>query len=47
MQEHFYVLLLDTKNNIIKEELISKGILEEQVPKPTAKEKLEISDGHH
>jgi ubiquinol-cytochrome c reductase cytochrome b subunit len=26
---------------------ISKGILEEQVPKPSAKEKLEISDGHH
>jgi ubiquinol-cytochrome c reductase cytochrome b subunit len=26
---------------------ISKGILQEQIAKPTAKEKLELGDGHH
>ena len=33
-QEHFYVLLLDTKNNIIGEQLISKGILDASIIHP-------------
>jgi DNA repair protein RadC len=33
-EEHFYVLLLDTKNNIIGEQLISKGILDASIIHP-------------
>lgn len=33
-QEHFYILMLDTKNNIIKEEEISKGILDASIVHP-------------
>src|SRR3989338_5731057 len=33
-QEHFYVLMLDTKNNIIGEQLISKGILDASIIHP-------------
>ena len=33
-EEHFFVLLLDTKNNIIKEELITKGILDSSILHP-------------
>ena len=33
-QENFYVLLLNTKNNIIKEELITKGILDSSILHP-------------
>jgi len=33
-QEHFYSLMLDTKNNIIKEEEISKGILDASIVHP-------------
>ena len=33
-QENFYVLLLDTKNKIIKEELITKGILDSAIIHP-------------
>jgi len=33
-QEHFYVLMLDTKNNIIGEHLISKGILDASIIHP-------------
>ena len=33
-QEHFYVLMLDTKNNIISEQLISKGILDASIIHP-------------
>ena len=33
-QENFYVLLLDTKNQVIKEELISKGILDASIVHP-------------
>jgi DNA repair protein RadC len=30
-EEHFYVLMLDTKNNIIGEQLVSKGILDASI----------------
>jgi len=33
-QEHFYVLMLDTKNNIIAEKEISKGILDASILHP-------------
>ena len=33
-EEHFYVLMLDTKNNIIGEQLISKGILDASIIHP-------------
>jgi len=33
-QENFYVLMLDTKNNIIGEQLISKGILDASIIHP-------------
>jgi len=33
-EEHFYVLMLDTKNNIIAEQLISKGILDASIIHP-------------
>ena len=33
-EEHFYVLILDTKNNIIGEQLISKGILDASIIHP-------------
>jgi DNA repair protein RadC len=33
-QEHFFVLMLDTKNNIIGEQLISKGILDASIVHP-------------
>ena len=33
-QEHFYILMLDTKNNIIGEQLISKGILDASIVHP-------------
>lgn len=33
-QEHFYVLMLDTKNNIIGEQLITKGILDASIIHP-------------
>jgi len=33
-QENFYVLMLDTKNNIIGEQLISKGILDASILHP-------------
>ena len=33
-QEHFFVLMLDTKNNIIGEQLISKGILDASIIHP-------------
>jgi len=33
-QEHFYVLMLDTKNNIIGEQLVSKGILDASIVHP-------------
>jgi len=33
-QEHFYVLMLDTKNNIIGEHLVSKGILDASIIHP-------------
>lgn len=33
-EEHFYVLMLDTKNNIIGEQLISKGILDSSIIHP-------------
>jgi DNA repair protein RadC len=33
-QENFYVLLLDTKNQIIKEELITKGVLDASIVHP-------------
>lgn len=33
-QEHFYVLMLDTKNNIIGEHLVSKGILDASIVHP-------------
>lgn len=33
-QENFYVLILDNQNNIIKEELISKGILDSAIIHP-------------
>ena len=33
-EEHFYILMLDTKNNIINEQLISKGILDASIIHP-------------
>src|SRR3989338_1221350 len=33
-EEHFYVLMLDTKNNLIGEQLISKGILDASIIHP-------------
>ena len=33
-EEHFYVLMLDTKNNIIDKQLISKGILDASIIHP-------------
>ena len=33
-EEHFYVLMLDTKNNLIGEQLISKGILDSSIVHP-------------
>ena len=33
-QEHFYVLMLDTKNNVVGEQLISKGILDASIIHP-------------
>jgi DNA repair protein RadC len=33
-QEHFYILMLDTKNNIIKEEEVTKGILDASIVHP-------------
>ncbi|MEK6935498.1 MAG: DNA repair protein RadC [Nanoarchaeota archaeon] len=33
-EEHFYILMLDTKNNIIAEQLISKGILDASIIHP-------------
>lgn len=33
-QEHFYVLMLNSKNNIIGEELVSKGILDASIVHP-------------
>jgi len=33
-EEHFYILMLNTKNNIIKEEQISKGILDASIIHP-------------
>ena len=33
-QENFYILMLDTKNNIIKEQLITKGILDSSIVHP-------------
>jgi len=33
-EEHFYVLMLDTKNNIMGEQLISKGILDASIIHP-------------
>ncbi|OGJ21261.1 hypothetical protein A3K73_05395 [Candidatus Pacearchaeota archaeon RBG_13_36_9] len=33
-QENFYILMLDTKNNIIGEQLISKGILDASIVHP-------------
>ena len=33
-QEHFFVLMLDTKNNIIAEHLVSKGILDASIVHP-------------
>ncbi len=33
-QEHFYVLLLNTQNNIVKEEFISRGVLDAAIIHP-------------
>ena len=33
-QEHFYVLMLNTQNNIIGEQLVSKGILDSAIIHP-------------
>ena len=33
-QEHFYLIMLDTKNNIIGEQLLSKGILDASIIDP-------------
>jgi DNA repair protein RadC len=33
-QEHFYILMLDTKNNLIGEQLITKGILDASIIHP-------------
>ncbi|MEK6847903.1 MAG: DNA repair protein RadC [Nanoarchaeota archaeon] len=33
-EEHFYIIMLDTKNNIIGEQLISKGILDASILHP-------------
>jgi len=33
-EEHFYVLLLNNQNNVIKKELISKGILDSAILHP-------------
>ena len=33
-EEHFYILMLDTKNNLIGEQLISKGILDSSIVHP-------------
>ena len=33
-QEHFYMIMLDTKNNIIGEQLISKGLLDASIIDP-------------
>ena len=55
-QEHFYVLILNSQNHIIKEELISKGVLDSaiihprEVFKPAIKHsasKIILAHNHH
>jgi len=43
-QEHFYVLMLNGKNNIIGEELVSKGILDASIIHPREVFKSEIKN---
>ena len=33
-QEHFYIIMLNTKNHIIGEHLVSKGVLDSAIPEP-------------
>lgn len=33
-QEHFYILMLDTKNNVLGEQLITKGLLDTSITDP-------------
>ncbi len=45
-QENFYILMLDTRNNIIGEQLVSKGILDASIVHPREVFKPAIKTAH-